>query len=95
MAIFQERSSQTHHHQDLHGDDFKCSKKAPKGHFVVYVGKGVLKRFVIPLSYLKNPVFQELLEKSADEFGFDNYSKGIVIPCDESTFRRVIEIILG
>ena len=76
-----------------HGDDDQYySKRAPKGHFVVYVGKE-LKRFVIPLSYLKNSMFQQLLEKAADEYGFD-YSNGIVIPCDdESTFKRVTRFL--
>ncbi|CAA3026211.1 indole-3-acetic acid-induced ARG7-like [Olea europaea subsp. europaea] len=46
-------------------------KIAPKGHFVVYVGKEMT-RFVIPTLYLKNPLFQQLLDKAAEEFGFDN-----------------------
>uniref|UniRef100_A0A6N2MAK1 Auxin-responsive protein n=1 Tax=Salix viminalis TaxID=40686 RepID=A0A6N2MAK1_SALVM len=45
--------------------------RAPKGHFVVYVGNE-MKRFVVPTSYLKNPIFQKLLDKAAEEFGFDN-----------------------
>lgn len=60
-------------------------KKVPKGHFVVYVGKE-LKRFVIPIWYLKNSIFQQLLDKAAEEYGFDN-TNGIVLPCDESTFH--------
>ncbi|KAJ1386497.1 Small auxin-up RNA [Sesbania bispinosa] len=63
--------------------------RAPKGQFVVYVGKE-LKRFTLPLSYLKNPIFQLLLEKSAEVYGFRN-SRGIVLPCDESTFERLIQ----
>ncbi|TKY73749.1 Auxin-induced protein 15A [Spatholobus suberectus] len=62
------------------------TKKAPKGQFVVYVGEE-LRRFTLPLSYLKNPIFQQLLKKSAEEYGYSN-SRGIVIPCDESTFER-------
>lgn len=66
----------------------KCScKRPPKGHFVVYAGKEQ-KRFVIPLSFMKKPIFQQLLEKSAEEYGFD-YSNGIVLPCDESTFHSL------
>lgn len=65
-------------------------KRAPKGHFVVYVGEEEEhKRYVIPTSYLKNPIFQKLLEKAAEEFGFHSH-KGIVLPCDESTFQKVI-----
>ena len=62
---------------------------APKGQFVVYVGEG-LKRFTLPLSYLKNPKFQKLLEKAAEEYEF-SYSRGIVLQCDESTFKSVIQ----
>nr|KYP69495.1 Auxin-induced protein 6B [Cajanus cajan] len=63
-------------------------KKAGKGQFVVYVGEE-LRRFTLPLSYLKNPIFQQLLKKSAEEYGY-SYSRGIVLPCDESTFRSFI-----
>lgn len=67
-------------------------KIAPKGHFVVYVGKEMT-RFVIPTSYLKNPLFQQLLDKAAEEFGFDNRSR-ITLPCDEDTFRSLMDRIL-
>nr|DAD39170.1 TPA_asm: hypothetical protein HUJ06_013493 [Nelumbo nucifera] len=62
-------------------------RTAPKGHFVVYVGSS-RRRFVVPTSYLKNPNFQQLLEESAEEYGFNN-PMGIVLPCDESTFERL------
>ncbi|KAK2967014.1 hypothetical protein RJ640_003370 [Escallonia rubra] len=61
--------------------------RAPKGHFVVYVGSK-LTRFVVPLSYLRNPIFQQLLNKAEDEYGFDNQNR-LVLPCDESTFQRL------
>ncbi|KAJ0106346.1 hypothetical protein Patl1_18175 [Pistacia atlantica] len=37
-------------------------RRAPKGHFIVYVGEE-LRRFIVPLSYLKNPTFSQLLDK--------------------------------
>ncbi|ERN08529.1 hypothetical protein AMTRI_Chr11g98210 [Amborella trichopoda] len=61
----------------------------PKGHFAVYVGKNH-SRFVVPASYLKSPAFQHLLELSADEFGFE-HRMGLVVPCDETFFRRLID----
>ncbi|KAI3899047.1 hypothetical protein MKW92_047208 [Papaver armeniacum] len=67
------------------------SSRAPKGHFVVYVGKE-MKRFVIPTSYLKHPHFQQLLDKAAEEYGFHN-TKGIVLPCDEATFARLVSFL--
>lgn len=66
-------------------------RRAPKGHFVVYVGEE-MRRFVIPLSYLKDPTFQKLLEKAAEEYRFST-GRGIVLPCDESTFRRFLNLM--
>ncbi|KAI8028309.1 Auxin-responsive protein SAUR15 [Camellia lanceoleosa] len=48
----------------------RCGSRAPKGHFVVYVGDGddgqeVMRRFVVPTSYLKDPIFKQLLDKAA------------------------------
>lgn len=74
--------------EDLEG---RIKSRTPKGHFVVYVGNE-MKRFVLPTSYLKNPLLQNLLDKAAEEYGFDN-SNGILLPCDESTFRRLIAML--
>ncbi|XP_004290374.1 PREDICTED: auxin-induced protein 15A-like [Fragaria vesca subsp. vesca] len=57
----------------------------PKGYFAVYVGKGQ-KRFVIPVSYLNEPVFQDLLSLAEEEFGYEHPMGGITIPCSECTF---------
>ncbi|KAJ9704300.1 hypothetical protein PVL29_002728 [Vitis rotundifolia] len=45
------------------------SKNVPKGYFSVYVGEIQKKRFVVPISYLKNPAFQTLLSQAEEEFG--------------------------
>ncbi|KAJ6310790.1 hypothetical protein OIU76_015496 [Salix suchowensis] len=37
-----------------------------KGHFAVYVGE-TQTRFVVPISYLKNPSFQNLLSRVEEE----------------------------
>lgn len=66
-------------------------RRAPKGHFVVYVGEG-MKRYELPLSCLKNPKLQQLLQKAADEFGF-NAQTGIVLPCDDSTFLSITDFV--
>ncbi|KAF7143766.1 hypothetical protein RHSIM_Rhsim05G0066100 [Rhododendron simsii] len=58
----------------------------PKGHFAVYVGESEKKRFVIPISYLNNPSFQDLLSQAEEEFGFDHPMGGLTIPCREDTF---------
>ncbi|KAL9164851.1 hypothetical protein ABFS82_06G131800 [Erythranthe guttata] len=60
--------------------------EVPKGHLVVYVGEGDKKRFVIPLSYLNHPSFQDLLFQTEEEFGFHHPMGGITIPCSEDLF---------
>ncbi|XP_059301965.1 auxin-induced protein X15-like [Lycium ferocissimum] len=72
-------------------DEGSRRSRTPKGHFVVYVGSE-MKRFAVPTSYLKNPLFQNLLDNAAEEYGFDNRNL-ILLPCDESTFRRLIAIL--
>lgn len=66
----------------------KDRNRAPKGHFVVYVGSEE-RRHVVPLFYLDCPGFKGLLEKAADEYGYNSNSR-IVLPCDEYTFSRVV-----
>ena len=58
----------------------------PKGHFVVHVRDNERKRYVVPLSYLSQPAFQELLRHAEEEFGFDHPMGGLTIPCKEETF---------
>ena len=62
------------------------SANVPKGHVPVYVGETQKKRFVIPISYLKHPSFQNLLSKAEEEFGFDHPLGGLTIPCREEAF---------
>ncbi|CAN6463614.1 unnamed protein product [Victoria cruziana] len=59
----------------------------PKGHFAVYVGEH-RRRFLIPTSYLKSPTFQELLDKTEEEYGFQP-EMGLTIPCSEGAFRAL------
>ncbi|PKI59942.1 hypothetical protein CRG98_019715 [Punica granatum] len=70
-----------------HEEEGRRLIRAPKGHFVVYVGED-LRRFVVPLAYLKHTAFKQLMQSAADEFEY-SYSRGIVLPCDEATFCRV------
>ncbi|XP_075095293.1 auxin-induced protein X10A-like [Nicotiana tabacum] len=70
----------------------------PKGHFVVYVGEKQKERFVIPLSFLSQPAFQDLLSQAEEEFGFDHPMGGLTIPCSEDVFvdltSRLYAIVL-
>ncbi|XP_050378923.1 auxin-induced protein 15A-like [Argentina anserina] len=58
----------------------------PKGYFAVYVGESQKKRFVIPISYLNQPSFTDLLSHAEEEYGYDHPMGGITIPCSEDTF---------
>ena len=58
----------------------------PKGYFAVYVGESQKKRFLIPISYLNEPLFLELLSQAEEEFGYNHPMGGITIPCSEDTF---------
>ncbi|KAK3001916.1 hypothetical protein RJ639_021155 [Escallonia herrerae] len=61
----------------------------PKGYLAVYVGLE-LRRFIIPTSYLSDPLFKVLLEKVEEEFGFD-HSGGLTIPCEIETFKYLLK----
>ncbi|BAT91027.1 hypothetical protein VIGAN_06232800 [Vigna angularis var. angularis] len=60
----------------------------PKGYFAVYVGEK-MKRFVIPLSYLNQPLFRELLSQAEEEFGYNHPMGGLTIPCSEDSFQHI------
>ncbi|KAG6777929.1 hypothetical protein POTOM_017771 [Populus tomentosa] len=78
------RSSTLDHHQHTKSTRLDV----PKGHFAIYVGEDEKKRkrFVIPISYLKHPLFQNLLSQAEEEFGFDNQMGSLTIPCAEDEF---------
>ncbi|EYU29499.1 hypothetical protein MIMGU_mgv1a023118mg, partial [Erythranthe guttata] len=62
------------------------SAEVPNGHLAVYVGEREKKRFVIPLSYLNHPSFQDLLCRAEEQFGFHHPMGGLTIPCSEDLF---------
>lgn len=49
----------------------ESSSTIPRGFTAVYVGENdeKKKRYVVPVSYLNQPLFQDLLSKSEEEFG--------------------------
>ncbi|XP_011037241.1 PREDICTED: uncharacterized protein LOC105134501 [Populus euphratica] len=66
------------------------SLDVPKGFLAVYIGEREKKRFVVPVSYLNEPSFQDLLTKAEEEFGFNHPMGGLTIPCREDKFNDVL-----
>ncbi|KAL0561356.1 hypothetical protein IC582_001781 [Cucumis melo] len=67
------------------------SSTVPQGHVPVYVGEE-MERFVVSAQLLNHPVFIELLDKSAQEYGYEQ--KGVLhIPCHVLLFERVLEAL--
>ncbi|KAI4323759.1 hypothetical protein L6164_023340 [Bauhinia variegata] len=73
--------------RDAMGANLASTKavNVPKGYLAVYVGEN-MKRFVIPISRLSQPSFQEFLSQAEEEFGFDHPMGGLTIPCSEDVF---------
>ncbi|WVZ02727.1 hypothetical protein V8G54_023533 [Vigna mungo] len=69
-------------------------EEIPKGNFAVYVGEKQ-NRFVIPISYLNQPSFQDLLSQAEEEFGYDHPMGGLTIPCSEDVFQHTISCFKG
>ncbi|KAL5060254.1 hypothetical protein RYX36_031858 [Vicia faba] len=71
----------------------KAKKKRSKkrGGFALYVGEE-RKRYVVPVSYLRHPLFKMLLEKAYNEFGFQQ-GNGLVVPCSVSAFHEIVDAI--
>ncbi|CAN6917376.1 unnamed protein product [Brassica oleracea] len=70
----------------LFSSSSSSSIDVPKGYLAVYVGERKMKRFVVPISYLKEPSFQDLLRRAEEEYGYDHPMGGLTIPCSEETF---------
>ncbi|XP_057488672.1 auxin-induced protein 15A-like [Actinidia eriantha] len=69
--------------------------ECPKGYLAVYVGESERKRFVIPVAYLNQPSFQDLLSQAEEEFGFDHPMGGLTIPCRDEIFIDITSRLDG
>lgn len=65
--------------EGLNADCFSTLAVADTGHFVVYSSDN--RRFAIPLVYLNNEIFRELLRMSEDKYGTPSEGP-IILPCD-------------
>ncbi|KAM6541081.1 hypothetical protein CsatB_005528 [Cannabis sativa] len=63
---------------------------ADRGHFVIYSSDK--RRFMLPLTYLRHEIFQELLKISEEEFGLPICGP-IVLPCDSFSLNSIISLI--
>ncbi|XP_068340369.1 auxin-responsive protein SAUR64-like [Pyrus communis] len=61
-----------------------------KGTFVVYTIDE--RRFVLPLSYLSNHIFQKLFKMSEEEFGLSS-TEPITLPCDSFFMNYTISFV--
>ncbi|KAA3482241.1 Auxin-responsive protein SAUR36 [Gossypium australe] len=66
------------------------SSLVDKGHFVIYTIDQ--KRFVIPLAYLRNTIFVELLKMSEEEFGLPSDGP-ITLPCDSVAMNYFLSLL--
>ncbi|KAJ0960311.1 hypothetical protein J5N97_001882 [Dioscorea zingiberensis] len=66
------------------------SSVAEKGHFNVYTLEG--KRFMVPLAYLDNNIFKELLRISEEEFGLP-CGGPITLPCDAASMEYALSLV--
>ncbi|CAA2993005.1 auxin-responsive protein SAUR71-like [Olea europaea var. sylvestris] len=70
---------------------FRKNSGVPEGHLPVYVGEE-MERFVVSAELLNHPIFVKLLNKSAQEYGYEQ--KGVLrIPCHVFLFERVLEAL--
>nr|AMQ09577.1 small auxin up regulated protein [Boehmeria nivea] len=62
-----------------------------EGHFAVIAAGGGdgPKRFVVPLRCLAHPTFRRLLERAAEEFGFDREG-ALTVPCRPCELERIL-----
>ncbi|KMT01092.1 hypothetical protein BVRB_9g223470 [Beta vulgaris subsp. vulgaris] len=68
----------------------KNQQVVPKGYIPVYVGEQAeKKRYVVPLSYLSHPTFQNLLQSAEEEFGFNHFMGVLTIPRTTETFSKL------
>ncbi|XP_031379451.1 auxin-responsive protein SAUR24-like [Punica granatum] len=66
------------------------SSKPLKGQLAVYVGEEEKKRYMVRISYLNHPLFQDLLSRAEEEFGYDHPMGRLTIPCTEDTFLDLL-----
>ncbi|MFS8024876.1 putative small auxin-up RNA [Helianthus anomalus] len=96
MGIVRLRSmfSNAKHFSKLHSHGNRNHSDVPKGYLPIYVGEIQKTRLLVPVSLLEQPLFQDLLRKSEEEFGFDHHMGGLTIHCGEDAFMDLTSRLL-
>ncbi|XP_058076979.1 auxin-responsive protein SAUR64-like [Magnolia sinica] len=89
-AIWRRRGLSLSRKDDAADSSGGTTSLADKGHFVVYTTNKT--RFVVPMLYLNNPIFKELLIMSTDEFGL-TYVGPIIVPCPANFMENILSLI--
>ncbi|KAL9415545.1 hypothetical protein AB3S75_043771 [Citrus x aurantiifolia] len=82
------RTNSTDYHLGSHNKS--SSSVAEKGHFVIYTTDQ--RRYVLPLTYLSDSIFLELLKLSEEEYGLTSDGP-ITLPCDAVFMDLVVSFI--
>ncbi|KAJ0502871.1 putative small auxin-up RNA [Helianthus annuus] len=78
----------------IHGQETVPSD-VKEGHFAVIASDDyVERRFVVPIECLHHPSFQRLLERAAEEYGFD-HEGALMVPCRPSELEWMLEEQIG
>ncbi|GJT79013.1 auxin-responsive protein SAUR50-like protein [Tanacetum coccineum] len=80
-------------------ESFSSQEMVPKdvkeGHFAVIASDDYAeRRFVVPMACLQHPTFLRLLERAAEEYGFD-HEGALMIPCRPSELEWMLEENIG
>ena len=78
-------------------DSFGQQETTPKGYLPVYIvgeESEPKRRVLVPVIVFNHPLFVELMNRAAEEFGFDHQG-GITIPCPCSDFDSVWTLVVG
>nr|VVV76324.1 unnamed protein product [Nymphaea colorata] len=68
----------------------RSKEDVKEGHFAVLATQdGFSKRFTVPLSYLSNPAFLNLLDEAEEEYGFSQQSV-LTVPCHPSELESIL-----
>lgn len=76
-------------------DETKIPNDVKEGHFAVIAVKGgKSKRFILELSYLRNPAFLRLLEQAKEEYGFQQMG-ALTVPCQPRNNYLAPQVLLS